>query len=504
VVVRRHGAWEGDTSGAARDIELSVGAGRSAPLSAVVGVVMAAGSARRFGGNKLLKPFRGKPLLRWVIEAALRSRLACVNVILGHQHGRIRAALADFDGAGRLTFTINERHANGQSESIIAGLSTVSADSAGAMFLVGDQPLLDARTIDRLIAAFEASPAGICYPRCDGQRRNPVIFARRFFADLRRLRGDVGGSVVIADHPEVAVPVTFDDPKPFCDVDRRADINLLASDGADASEPAAAMTLTRALGLETSRVISLCGSGGKTGLMAALVREFAARDGERILATTTTKMGIDEVDGPWRACRAAEAAEAADAADLLAAIDIQTPAVLVYRAVDAQRGRLLGLPAEMVDALAKLDRFTRILVEADGSRRRPLKAPGPREPVFPASTDVVVMVAGLSGLGLPLGDDAVFRADNWVALTGCQRSERVTADALARVISHPNGLARGAPAQARHVLFLNQADAVLHALSTLGGQCPERSVVGQLQPQARVCAVRVHAARELQNSGERR
>jgi probable selenium-dependent hydroxylase accessory protein YqeC len=468
---------------------------------------MAAGSSRRFGGNKLLEPFRGKPLLRWVIEAALQSRLACVNVIVGHQHGRIREALADFDGARRLRFTTNERYENGQSESIIAGLSAVPADSAGAMFLVGDQPLLSHNAIDRLIAAFEASSAGICFPCCEGQRRNPVIFSRRFFADLRQLCGDVGGSVVIADHPEAAVPVVFNDPKPFYDVDRRADIDLLSPEVSDVSGPAAAVTLIRALGLETSQVISFCGSGGKTSLMAALVREFAARGGERIVATTTTKMGIDEVDGPWRACRAE------GMADLLAGIGKETAAVLAYRAVDSRRGRLLGLPAETIDALAKLDRFTRILVEADGSRRRPLKAPCAHEPVFPASTDVVVMVAGLSGLGLPLSDDTVFRPDSWAALTGCQRSERVTAEALARVITHRDGLARGAPSQARRVLFLNQADTpdrmaeadvVLQALSRLGGQRPERSVVGQLRPKAQVCALRAQGVWERQNSGKRR
>lgn len=452
---------------------------------------MAAGSSRRFDGNKLLEPFRGKPLLRWVVEAALRSRLASVNVILGHQHGSIRNALANLDSDGRLTFSINERHENGQSESIIAGLSAVSADCAGAMFLVGDQPLLEAGAIDRLISAFEASPTSICYPWCEGQRRNPVIFARRFFADLRQLRGDVGGSVVIAGHPEAVVPVAFNDPKPFCDVDRRADIDLLLSHDMDAGAggPSAAMTLIGALGLETSRVISLCGSGGKTSLMAALVREFAARRGERILATTTTKMGTDEVDGPWHACCVA------DAAALLAATEKQTSPILAYRTVDPQRGRLLGLPAELIDTLAKHDRFTRILVEADGSRRRPLKAPCAYEPVFPESTDVVVVVAGLSGLGLPLSDKVVFRPDRWAALTGCRLTEHVTADALARVITHPDGLARGAPLQARRVLFLNQADTpdrmaeadfVLHALSTLGGRRPERSVVGQLRPEARV------------------
>ena len=489
---------------AARDIRLSL-VERSTPLSTVAGVVMAAGSSRRFGGDKLLEPFRGRPLLCWVVDAALRSRLAFVNVILGHRHRAIRAAvMRDVDGAGLLTFTINDEHERGQSASIVAGLTAVSAECTGAMFLVGDQPLLDAGTIDRLIAFFESSPRSICYPCCDGQRRNPVIFPRRFFADLRQLRGDVGGSAVIAAHPEAGMPVTFGDPKPFFDIDRRADIDLLSAQVKDSS--GASAQLIGAFGLETSRVISFCGSGGKTSLMAALVREFAAAGGDRILVTATTKMAIEELDGPWCGYRAA------DAPELIAAIGNERRAVLAYRTVDVQRGRILGLSTEMVDTLARSGRFTRILIEADGSRRRPLKAPGANEPLFPESTDVVVMVAGLSGLGTPVSSDTIFRPDRWVALAGSRPSERVSAEAVARVVTHPGGLARGAPARSRRVLYLNQADTpermaeanlMLNALSSSGEQIPERVVVGRLQPQPQVCALRVFAACK-QNVGERR
>ncbi len=487
---------EGVTGLAARDTGKLIRAERSPSFSAVAGIVMAAGSSRRFGGVKLLEPFHGKPLVRWVIEAALESRLASVNVILGHEHDRILQALADIDGAGRLSFTLNEQHESGQSASIIAGLSAIPADSVAAMFLVADQPLLDASAIDRLIDVFEGSPASICYPWCEGQRRNPVIFARCFFPELRQLSGDVGGGAVIARHREAAVAVTFDNSRQFRDIDRRSDMHLLSTEIRTAPAQTASAALIHALGLDTSRVISLCGSGGKTGLMKALVREFAAREAERVLATTTTKLGVDELDGPWRSC------QAVDAASLLAATEDEVPAVLAYRGVDAQRGRLLGLPAETLDELAKSGRFTRILVEADGSRRRPLKAPDGHEPVFPASTDVVVMVAGLSGLGLPLNDGTVFRPDRWSALTGCQPSERVTADALARVIVHPDGLARGAPAEARRVLFLNQADTperltqanrVRDVLSTLD-RCPERVAIGQLRPEVHVYDIHAFAA----------
>ena len=57
-----------NTRSAARHGEVPARSASGVPRSAVVGVVLAAGASRRFGENKLLAPFRGKPLLRWVIE----------------------------------------------------------------------------------------------------------------------------------------------------------------------------------------------------------------------------------------------------------------------------------------------------------------------------------------------------------------------------------------------------------------------------------------------------
>ena len=256
--------------------------------------------------------------------------------------------------------------------------------------------------------------------------------------------------------------------------------------------------LVQALGLETSRLISLCGAGGKSSLMLALAREFAAA-GDRVLVTTTTKIASDEAAGPWPVITASGADEIVARARR-ALWNQGSEEVAIAISGDTDEGRkLVGFPPDCIDAVASQPDFDRILVEADGSRRMPLKAPGAHEPVIPSTADAVIMVAGLSGLGQPLDETTVFRADLWAACTGLAPGAPVSAESLARMVVHADGLARGAPDDARRMLFLNQADTrqrieaarrVIEAL-TDADRRPARVVAGCLRPMPRIAKISV-------------
>jgi molybdenum cofactor cytidylyltransferase len=98
-----------------------------------------------------------------------------------------------------------------------------------------------------------------------------------------------------------------------------------------------------------------------------------------------------------------------------------------------------------------------LLVEADGSRRLPLKAPAAHEPVIPDWVKTVVVVAGLSGLGKPLNHEWVHRPELFSRLADLDLDASVTAEGLVRVLSHPQGGLKGVPDGARRVALLNQA-----------------------------------------------
>ena len=256
--------------------------------------------------------------------------------------------------------------------------------------------------------------------------------------------------------------------------------------------------LIRALGLEQARLISLCGAGGKTTLMFCLAREFVAA-GERVLVTTTTKIARDEAEG--RPSFAATSTERVlnNARRMLPETGPKRAGmVIAYSDVSADGHKLIGFAPELVDELAQAGRFDRILVEADGSARKPLKAPAAHEPVIPSQTQVLVIVAGINGLGLPLNEDNLFRANIWSRLSGLAPGARVSAESLARSIIHPDGLARACPEKAQTILFLNQADTperradarqVAGVLASAPGNTVGQVVIGCLLPQPNIAGI---------------
>ena len=168
----------------------------------IAAVLLAAGSSRRMGeANKLLAVVDGKPLVRLAAEAAVGSRADSLTVVTGHERARVESALAGLDVA----FVHNPDHAAGLSTSLRAGLTSLPEDVDGAIILLADMPGITSSAIDRLIGAFR--PAGIVVPVSDGRRGNPVLWSRRFFPDLLRVKGDTGGRGLINANPGTVTEV---------------------------------------------------------------------------------------------------------------------------------------------------------------------------------------------------------------------------------------------------------------------------------------------------------
>ena len=98
-----------------------------------------------------------------------------------------------------------------------------------------------------------------------------------------------------------------------------------------------------------------------------------------------------------------------------------------------------------------------VLLEADGAKRLPLKAPAEHEPVIPPETTLVIAVLGLDGIGKPVSE-AAFRPERYAALIGKPESEPVTPLDAARVLTHPDGQRKNVTGTMRFCVLLNKAD----------------------------------------------
>jgi molybdenum cofactor cytidylyltransferase len=205
----------------------------------------------------------------------------------------------------------------------------------------------------------------------------------------------------------------------------------------------------KALRVERGAVVSFVGGGGKTTSMFRLAAELCAA-GLRVITTTTTHISKDQV-------HLAPASIAVDDLDSLKARLDQHGHCLVIGAPDG-KGRVFGASSELIASLSARPDTDAVLVEADGSRSRPFKAPGEHEPVVPGMTTILVPIIGLNSIGQPLDEDHVHRSEIVSALALAPLGSPITTETIARVLSHPQGGAKHLPAGARLAPLLNKAD----------------------------------------------
>jgi molybdenum cofactor cytidylyltransferase len=196
-----------------------------ANLEAAAAIILAAGGASRYGQPKLLLEWRGKPLVRHVVESALSVGLQQVLVVLGAEDAPIRAALHGLP----VTFVTNSRWQEGQSTSVKAGIAALDDTIGAALFLLADQPKVPAALIQALVEQHRRHQQRILATSSGGRRGNPVLFDRSTFADFNQIQGDLGGRALFERYPPQLLE--WADPAVLADVDTPEDFARLKGEG---------------------------------------------------------------------------------------------------------------------------------------------------------------------------------------------------------------------------------------------------------------------------------
>jgi probable selenium-dependent hydroxylase accessory protein YqeC len=184
-----------------------------------------------------------------------------------------------------------------------------------------------------------------------------------------------------------------------------------------------------ALGISSGDVAAFVGAGGKSSAILAIAGELAEA-GMTVLAVPTTKMFVNEAEkiGPL--------VTSEDAGELRAkateALSGGASGVVVGSGL-LSKNRVGGVEPSAISSLASLADV--VLVEADGSRRRPIKGTAEYEPVLPDAATLVVAVGNIGAFGMPVDEEHVHRPELFSELTGIGAGQSITARAFARALA---------------------------------------------------------------------
>ncbi len=184
-------------------------------------VIMASGLSRRFGSNKLLADFHGKPVLAHVIETVKASPFFRTVVVTRSPE------TAELCGQYDMEVLLHDRP--GRNDTVRLGLQAILSHTSlsGCVFCPGDQPLLTSASLKALIAAFSGSPNRICRLGYENAGGAPVLFGQNYFPELLSLPEGKGGSLLTKKYPAQVKTVPAQDIWELYDIDTPEDLALL-------------------------------------------------------------------------------------------------------------------------------------------------------------------------------------------------------------------------------------------------------------------------------------
>lgn len=194
-------------------------------------------------------------------------------------------------------------------------------------------------------------------------------------------------------------------------------------------------------------IVCAVGAGGKKTVLQHLM---ARHPGRVALTATVFTTHFPEDLGCETAIDAAERLP-----ERVAALD--AAAKVAYACPSDKPGRYAGVPPEVIERIHRERGFDATFVKADGARMRWIKAPGDDEPLLPHACTTIIAVVSARAIGEPLDSRVAHRIDRISAITGLEEGRTIEPEHVARLIVHPDGLARARTGR-RFVSLINMVD----------------------------------------------
>lgn len=184
----------------------------------VAAILLAAGSSRRFGGQKLLVPWRGRPLFEHALDALTASPAIAETIVV------VPPGFAAPPERPRCRFIVNPDHEEGMASSLRAGVRAAPEGADAYLVALADMPRITPELIAALIARYRAAGRQIVVPVHRGRRGHPVMLSSELRQPLLAIAGDVGAREIIRAHPEWVGEFETGDGAVVFDVDVPGDL----------------------------------------------------------------------------------------------------------------------------------------------------------------------------------------------------------------------------------------------------------------------------------------
>lgn len=179
----------------------------------ISGIIMASGFSKRMQQEKLLMKIDEVPMVEAVIRSAKESRLT--EVILVYRNPEVKLLADRYE----VKAIYNPNAHLGQSAAIKCGIEAAAVDTKAYLFMVGDQPFLQAEIIDKVIETYETNKPLIVVPTYKGKNTNPVLFDSSLRQSLLQIEGDQGGRGIIEAMRDRAEFIEMNDKAQLEDID---------------------------------------------------------------------------------------------------------------------------------------------------------------------------------------------------------------------------------------------------------------------------------------------
>ncbi|MCW8331172.1 putative selenium-dependent hydroxylase accessory protein YqeC [Photobacterium sp. SDRW27] len=207
-------------------------------------------------------------------------------------------------------------------------------------------------------------------------------------------------------------------------------------------------------------VISLVGGGGKTSTAFWLAEQFK-QQGHCVLVTTTTKMYLPEENQADHFIYDNQH-NTSLIAQLKNKLSDQSITFCYKNIINSNnkntKNKVSGVTSELIDELKSDCPFTVLIIEADGAKCLPIKAPNGHEPCIPISSDMVIGVTGAEVIHTQAEPERIHRWNTFSALTQCVAGDSIDHRVLGNLIEHPQGMFKQAQKQAIKIWLINKID----------------------------------------------